>query len=288
MEHQYLSLIKDILENGFKKDGRNGDTLSVFGRHLKFDLRDSFPLLTTKKMFTKGIIEELLFFIRGETDTKVLENQNINIWKPNTDRKFLDSLGRYDSNEGDLGTMYGYIWRHFGAPYDKTNNKPLNGEGIDQLQNVVDKIRKDPNSRRILLTTYNPSQVDEGVLYPCHSITIQFYVEGGFLDMFCYNRSSDVGLGLPFNIASSALFLMIIAKLTNLKARFMNLSLGDCHIYVSHKVALAEQIERLPMKFPTIIIPDIKEIEDVEKLTYKDFEIVGYECHPAIKMEMIA
>jgi len=314
-EYQYINIIKDILKNGDERTGRNGYVISDFTKHLKFDLRNGFPLLTTKKMFLKGIIEELLFFIRGDTDTTILENKGINIWKANTNRKFLDSNGFNNRKEGEMGSMYGSIWRNFNGltdeseknilknskrvdmkfksynidnvSYDEDNIKSIDF-GIDQLNYVINEIKTNPTSRRILLTTYNPGQVRQGVLYPCHSIIIQFYVQGIFLDMFCYNRSSDIFLGLPFNIASSSLFLMIIAKLTNLTPRYFNLTLGDAHIYEPHIKCLKEQITKRPYVFPTIILPEITTLKDVEKLTYEDFKINNYLHHSQIKGEMIA
>ena len=298
-EIQYLKLIENILKDGEKRMGRNGYTLSDFGKHLKFDLRDGFPLLTTKKMFMKGIVEELLFFIRGDTNTKILEEKGINIWKGNTNREFLDNNGFAKRIEGFMGPMYGYVWRYYGSEYDEKTGKcnysliesifgTNNSKALDQLQNVINEIRNNPNSRRILLTTYNPSIVNTGVLYPCHSIIIQFYVQDGYLDMFCYNRSSDTFLGLPFNIASTSLFLMIIAKITNLIPRYFNLSLGDVHIYDSHIKQVEDQIKRLPYVFPTIVLPDIKELSDIDTLAHSDFTLENYSHHSPIKAEMIA
>ena len=156
------------------------------------------------------------------------------------------------------------------------------------IEKVIEEIKSDPTSRRIIMTDFNPLQVNQGVLYPCHSIIIQFYVQDGYLDMFCYNRSSDLFLGLPFNIASSSLLLMIIAKLTNLTPRYFNLSLGDVHIYSNHVEQVKEQIERIPYISPRIILPDIMEINDIKNITYKDFELLEYSCYPSIKAEMIA
>lgn len=298
-ENQYRNLVLDVLINGNKRFGRNGETISDFGKHLKFDLRDGFPLLTTKKMFVKGIIEELLFFIRGDTDSKILEDKGINIWKGNTTREFLDHNEFFDRKEGEMGPMYGAQWRHFNSLYNDDKGgytdyvwddmcPDFPNFNIDQLQNIVDEIRTDPLSRRILMTSFNPSQVDMGVLWPCHSIVLHFYVQDEFLDMFCYNRSSDLFHGIPFNIASSALLLMIIAKLTNLTPRYLNLTLGDAHIYLSHIEGIKTQIERKPYIWPSIILPDIKSLEDVEKLTYEDFKIENYNSYPTIKLPMIA
>ena len=190
-----------------------------------------------------------------------------------------------------MGPMYGYQWRHFNCPYLLDDeNKPIKPSGgIDQFKNVVDLVKNDPNSRRILLTTYNPLQAEEGVLYPCHSIVNQFYVDGDFIDMFCYNRSQDFFLGTPYNIASSSILLIIISKLTNKKPRYFNLSMGDTHLYLQHKEAAGIQIKNMPYKKPTIeISKDLKNVEEIETLTYSDFKIKDYMCHKTIKAEMIA
>lgn len=275
-EHQYLKLLSNVHSSGKIKHGRNGITISSFVNHLSFDLRNGFPLLTTKKMFWKGIVEELLFFIRGDTDTKLLEQQNINIWQKNTSREFLDMNNKQHLKEGDMGPMYGYQWRNF------------NGSGYDQLSNLISDIKTDPTSRRLLLTTYNPIQAKDGVLYPCHSLMSQFNVDAGCLDMYCFNRSSDLFLGLPFNIASSSLLLMIIAKLCNLTPRYFNLSLGDCHIYDVHMTNVETQLNRACYSLPTVILPNVNTLQDVETLTYESFILVDYNSHPAIKAEMVA
>ena len=280
-EIQYTSLLDEVWSSGYESMGRNGLTKSVFGKNLKFDLRDGFPLITTKKMFFRGIVEEFLFFLRGDTDSKILEARGVNIWKGNTSSQFLDSVG-LPYREGEMGPMYGYQWRHFGAPYGGTQR------GIDQLSAVVEKIKTDPKSRRILMTTFNPAQVDEGVLYPCHSIVTQFFVEDGFLDMFCYNRSSDLFLGLPFNIASSGLLLALVAKWTNLQPRFLNLSLGDCHIYSQHMDAVLTQLSRTPHRFPVLDIECGDGISTIPDLSASNFHIIAYESYPSIKAEMIA
>ena len=289
-ECQYKNLIKDLLENGERRIGRNGEVISDFCKHLKFDLRNGFPLLTTKKMFLKGIIEELLMFIRGDTDTKKhLEEKGINIWKGNTSREFLDSNGFKDREEGEIGKMYGFQWRFFNSEYplDSSVDSSVDSS-IDQLQYVINEIKTNPTSRRILLTSYNPSQVNEGVLWPCHSIIIQFYVHEEYLDMFCYNRSNDNFHGTPFNIASTSLLLMIIAKITKLVPRYVNISQGDSHIYGQHVESIKLQIDRIPYCFPIIKLPEFNNIEDVEKLTFTDFILENYKYYPTIKMDMIA
>ena len=186
--------------------------------------------------------------------------------------------------------MYGYQWRHFGSKYlIDENGIPKQPEGgIDQLQNVIDLINNDPKSRRIMMTTYNPSQAEEGVLYPCHSICIQFYVDEDYLDMFCYNRSQDTFLGVPYNIASSSLLLLTIAKITKKIPRFFKMSMGDTHLYESHLEQAKIQINKLPYKLPTIKISNISSIEDLEKCTASDFLLENYVSHEKIIAKMIA
>lgn len=282
-EVQYLNLLKRVANSGQLTYGRNGVVKSLFSSHLSFNLQNGFPLLTTKKMFFRGIVEELIFFLKGETDSKLLEAKKINIWKGNTNREFLDAHGKTTYEEGDMGPMYGYQWRNFGKEY-----KNLDSKGVDQLLNVINTIKTDPKSRRILMTDYNPAQADEGVLYPCHSIIIQFYVDdqGKFLDMYCFNRSSDLFLGLPFNIASSALLLTIISHLTNLSPRMLYLSLGNCHIYEEHFKQVEEQLTRIPFQFPLIQV--VKPFEKVEELTFEHFEVIAYKSHESIKAVMVS
>ena len=285
-EQQYLDLLGKVLDTGEVRDGRNGSTISLFNNHMTFDLRNGFPLLTTKRMFTRGIIEELLFFLRGDTDTKILEKNGVKIWSGNTSREFLDSLGMHDRPEGCMGPMYGYQWRHFDANYDEKSQKPLES-GIDQLEYVVNTIKTDPNSRRIMMTTFNPRQVNDGVLYPCHSIVTQFYVQDQEIDMFCYNRSQDLFLGVPFNIASSALLLVLVAKLVDKTPRFLHFTLGDTHIYSNHVEQARTQLARQPYKFPSIKVPDLKTLGDLDKLTPDQILITDYNYHPGIKAEMV-
>lgn len=288
-EGQYLRLLNKVMEKGILREGRNGMTRSLFVEHLKFDLRHGFPLLTTKEMFWRGIVEELLFFIRGETDTKKLEAKKVKIWKGNTSRDFLDRNGFHYREEGMMGSMYGYQWRHFNAPYDEETGRPIGDiTGIDQLQNVVNSISNDPHSRRILMTTYNPAQVHLGVLWPCHSLILQFYCDGMFLDCYCYNRSSDAFLGLPFNIASTSLLLSLIAKLTLKVPRYLHLSLGDVHIYQEHFEAVKEQLTRTAYTFPILEInKGLSTIEHLESLTYEELKVENYRCHPRISASMV-
>lgn len=287
-EQQYLDILRTILKHGDETEGRNGKTISLFKQDMKFDLRDGFPLLTTKKMFTRGIIEELLFFLRGDTDTTILKEKNVNIWNGNTNREFLDSLGMYNRREGVMGPMYGYQWRFYNAPYDEEGACPKEN-GIDQLSYVVHLINTQPNSRRILMTAFNPVQLFEGVLPPCHSVVLQFFVKDDLLDMFAYSRSADMFLGVPFNIASYALFLSIIAKITNKTPRFLYITLGDSHIYVEHIEQVKNQISRIPYKFPTLDISNnLKTLEDIKNLSVYDLSISNYKSHKIIKGNFIS
>lgn len=290
-EQQYLDIMRRILDNGSLRSTRNGNVLSIFNANMIFDLRDGFPLITTKKMFLRGIIEELLFFLRGDTDTTILSGKNVNIWKGNTTKEFLQAM-KLPYAENVMGPMYGYQWRSFNRPYKITTTgiptQDRTGDEIDQIKDVVNLIRTDPTSRRILLTTYNPIQAHEGVLYPCHSIIIQFYVDGDFLDMFCYNRSQDLFLGTPYNIASSSLLLMIIAKICNKIPRKFHLSMGDVHIYESHINVSKQQIERLPYKKPNIKINrDIADVDELCDLVFEDFELSNYNSDSKLFAEMV-
>ncbi len=282
-EYSYLQLLKDTLINGKLRPTRNANTLSLFGRELVFNVTHNFPLLTTKKMFLKGIVEELLFFIRGETDTNKLMEKGINIWKGNTNREFLDNLG-LDYKEGMMGPMYGYQWRFFGKPYNEMNSN----HSIDQLKNIIETLKNDPNSRRLIMTDFNPAMVDQGVLYPCHSLIIQFYVENHKLSIKMYQRSADLFLGLPFNIASTTLLLYIVAKLVNMTPDNVHITLGDCHIYDAHIDAVKEQLSRECFDLPKLIIPDFKTLEEVENSNYTDYKLENYNSHPPIKAPMIA
>jgi len=281
-EYQYLNMLQKTL-NSNKRNTRNGFTYSYFGDQIRFDLRDGFPMITTKKMFFKGIAHELLFFLRGSTNTKELEEVGVNIWKGNTNRKFLDDNGFTDRVEGEMGPMYGFQWRHF-------NNE------LDQLMNVINEIKTNPTSRRLLLTTYNPLQVHLGVLYPCHSLIIQFYIEeidsnNYYLSLQMYQRSADVFLGLPFNIASMGLFLEIICNYISddtIKyiARDVIISLGDVHLYESHYNQAVEQLKRKPLNLCKLKI--INKYSKIEDYKLSDLIIENYKSYSAIKAEMVA
>lgn len=292
-EKQYLNLLQEVRRQP-ERATRNSITKSLFCRHLSFDLSCGFPLLTTKKMYWKGIVNEFLFFLNGFTDTKWLEERKCFIWKENTSREFLDSLGMTNRDIGLMGPMYGYQWRHFNAKWDEKTGMPLE-KGIDQLREVIEQIKMTPNSRRHVITTFNPAQVQKGVLYPCHSIVIQFYVtkedHRNKLDMFCYNRSSDLFLGLPFNIASSSLLLVVVSRLCNLEPGTLFLSLGDCHIYNSHYEAIDEQLHkyRIPFKLPELQIANFPDtVDEISNLQYEDFTLKSYKSHDPIKAKIVA
>ena len=278
-EKAYLDLMQKILDDGIETSDRTGvGTKSLFGETVKYSLENNtIPLLTTKKMFLKGIIEELLFFIRGETNTKLLEEKGVNIWKGNTSREFLDKIGLHHYPEGEMGPNYGYQWRSFGS---KEN------PGKDQLKECIELIKNDPSSRRMIVTAYNPNVTDQCVLYPCHMF-FQFYVKNNELSCLFYQRSCDYFLGKPFNITSYAILTHLLAKITGLKAKELIFTSGDTHIYLNHLDQAKEQLSREPFDFPQIKInKDIKSLEDIEQLTYEDFELVNYKCHPVIKAPM--
>ena len=283
-EYQYINLIKHILENGISKDDRTGvGTLSVFSYNMKFDLRESFPLLTTKKVYWKGVVEELLWFISGSTNANILKEKGIRIWDGNTSREFLDSRGLTHYSEGDIGPGYGFQWRHYGAEYTNMY-ADYTGKGIDQLQDVIHKIKNTPNDRRIIMTAWNPSDLDKMALPPCHMF-VQFWVntEKKELHSQMYQRSCDVGLGVPFNIASYALLTCIIAKICGLTAGDFHYCMGDTHIYKNHIEAMKLQVERVPYDFPKI---NIKNIVDIDKIVFEDIELIDYKSHNNIKMDM--
>lgn len=295
IELKYLKLLYDVLDKGNFRDTRNSLTFSSFGENtnniLSCNLEEGFPLLTTKKMFWRGIVEELLFFIRGDTNTLNLLNKGIKIWENNTSLNFLKKI-KLDYDIGDMGPMYGYQWRYFNKPYKKNDNDT---SYIDQLKNIINEINTNPYSRRLIITNFNPIQVNEGVLFPCHSIIIQFYIENVIenniniskLSCNMYQRSGDLFLGIPFNIASTALLLCIISKLTNKQPYIMNLIIGDAHIYDVHKDTILEQIKRTPFKLCKLKMKDFKSLDEVETSTYNDFIIENYNSHDKLYGEMI-
>ena len=288
-EPQYLNLIQDILSNGSDEVSRNGNVRSVFGRNMRFSLQDGqIPLLTTKRLAWKTCFEELMWFIKGSTDNAELQAKKVHIWDGNSTREFLDSRGLFDRKEGDLGPVYGHQWRHFNAKYETCNTDYTN-KGVDQLQNIINNL-KNPDtrsSRRLVMCAWNPEQLDEMALPPCH-VLIQFHVrEGKYLSCSLYQRSGDVGLGVPFNIASYSFLTHIIAKHCGLIPYEFVYCLGDAHIYESHIEPLKGQLERVPFDFPKIQFKNVH--ENIEDYCLDDIEWLNiYKHHASIKMSMIA
>ncbi len=285
-ELQYLNLLANILTNGKVRDTRSGKVRSIFGVQMKYSLRNNtLPLLTTKKMFTRGIIEELLWFVNSRVDSKILEDKRVNIWKGNTSREFLDSLGLTGYRVGECGPIYGYQWRHFNAPY-KGPDEDYTGTGVDQLAECINLIKNNPTSRRILMSGWNPCQMSEMCLPPCH-VLYQFYVSEGHLHCSMYQRSGDMFLGIPFNIASTSILTIMLAHVTNLKPGSITHTIGDAHIYDTHIEQACTQISRNPYKFPNIEIQDFdKEITEIEDFKVTDFKITNYQHHPRISAKM--
>jgi len=285
-EEQYLNLIRKILKEGAVRNDRTGTgTISIFGTQMRFNLRDDvIPLLTTKRVFWRAVVEELLWFIKGSTNANELKDKDVHIWDGNSSREFLDKQGFSDREEGDLGPVYGYQWRHFGAPY-KTMNDDYTGKGVDQLKEVIRMIKEDPYSRRIIMSAWNPSDIPFMALPPCHCFA-QFYVDPVKKELSCqmYQRSADIGLGVPFNIASYALLTKMIAHVTGLKpAEFVH-TLGDAHVYSNHVDALKIQLERSPRPFPTLKFN--RQINDIEMFVPNDLILEGYNPYGKIEMAM--
>ena len=257
---QYLDLLKDVLENGTMKTDRTGTgTKSVFGRQMRFDLNEGFPLLTTKKVHLKSIIHELLWFIAGDTNIKYLKDNGVRIWD------------EWADENGDLGPVYGHQWRSWPAP---------DGRTIDQLSNVIEQIKTHPDSRRLLVSAWNVAEVDKMALPPCHTM-FQFYVADGKLSCQLYQRSADMFLGVPFNIASYSLLTMMIAQECSLGLGEFVHTTGDTHIYVNHFDQVNEQLSRTPRELPRMILnPDVKSVFDFR---YEDFMLEGYDPYPVIK-----
>jgi thymidylate synthase len=295
-EQQYLNLIREVLENGDLEPGRNGNTISSFGHMMRFSLKDGrMPLLTTKQVAWKTCFKELMWFIRGKTDNAELQKQNVHIWDANATREFLDSRGLVNYPDGILGPVYGYQWRYFNAPYiygNADNNRvdvPPSFAGVDQLQKIIDAL-KDPverTSRRLIMTAWNPAQIDQMALPPCH-VLAQFRVKsGGRLSCSLYQRSGDIGLGVPFNIASYSFLTHLLAKHCGLEADEFVHFLGDAHIYVDHVESLKQQIERIPYNFPRIVIKSLK--EKIDDYDLGDIEFTEpYLHYPKIEMPLIA
>jgi dihydrofolate reductase/thymidylate synthase len=279
-EMRLNNLITKVLDEGDIRQTRNSIVHSIFGEKLTFDISESFPLMTCKRVWFKGVFEELIWFIRGEVDSNKLSKKGVNIWKGNSTREYLDSIKLNKLPEGNCGCIYGYQWRNFNAPFKGTQER---GNGIDQLQKVVDLLRYNPTSRRIFMSAWNPAQMDEMCLPPCH-ISYQFYVSDGKLSCQMYQRSSDLFLGLYFNIASTALLTYLLAKITGLKPYKIHICIGDAHIYENHIKQCRELLDRNSRPFPILKIKtDIRELCDIENMIYSDIDIIGYKPHPTIQ-----
>ena len=286
-EQQYLDLVSEVINDGTLETGRNGDTLVKFGRLMRYNLKDgTLPVLTTKKVAIKMCIEELFWFIRGDTSNVKLNERGVKIWNDNSTREFLDSRGLTERSEGDLGPVYGFQWRNFNASYNDCDTDYTN-DGIDQLQNIIDNL-KDPDtrtSRRHILTAWNPCQLNEMALPPCHMIC-QFHVrEGKYLSCALFQRSGDIGLGVPFNIASYSMLTHIIAKHCDLEADEFVHFIGNCHVYSDHVSQLKKQLVRIPYEFPKIEIT-VKQ-DNINDYTMSDIKWVKeYKSHGKLKMKM--
>jgi thymidylate synthase len=257
---QYLDLMQMILDRGVEKHDRTGTgTLSVFGHQMRFDLSDGFPLLTTKKLHLKSIVHELLWFLAGDTNIKYLKDHGVRIWDEWADER------------GDLGPVYGHQWRSWPA---------RDGSTIDQIANVIAAIKRNPDSRRLIVTAWNPADVDKMALPPCH-LLFQFYVAQGKLSCQLYQRSADVFLGVPFNIASYALLTMMVAQVTSLQPGEFIWTGGDTHLYLNHVAQAREQLQRTPRPLPQMRINSA--VKDIFGFRYEDFALEGYDAHPHIK-----
>eukprot|EP00281_Chroomonas_sp_CCMP1168_P021164 CAMPEP_0206237660 /NCGR_PEP_ID=MMETSP0047_2-20121206/14386_1 /ASSEMBLY_ACC=CAM_ASM_000192 /TAXON_ID=195065 /ORGANISM="Chroomonas mesostigmatica_cf, Strain CCMP1168" /LENGTH=488 /DNA_ID=CAMNT_0053662115 /DNA_START=84 /DNA_END=1550 /DNA_ORIENTATION=- len=284
-EMQYLNLIREIIETGVRKGDRTGTgTISKFGAQMRFNLRESFPLLTTKRVFWRGVAEELLWFMSGATNANLLSDKDIHIWDGNGSKEYLTKIGLRHREEGDLGPVYGFQWRHFGAEYTDMH-ADYTGKGVDQLAQVIHTIKTNPNDRRIILSAWNPADLGIMALPPCHMFC-QFYVDTDKGELSCqmYQRSCDMGLGVPFNIASYSLLTCLIAHVCNLKPGDFVHVLGDAHVYSNHVEALKVQLERVPREFPTISINP--EVRDIDSFKLSDITLNGYNPHAKIAMEM--
>lgn len=260
---QYLDLLSHVLENGEKKPDRTGTgTISIFGYQMRFNLGEGFPLLTTKKLHLRSIIHELLWFLRGETDLKYLHDNNVTIWDEWADTK------------GNLGPVYGYQWRNWPTP---------DGHHIDQISLALDALKNNPDSRRHVISAWNVGDLDKMALPPCH-ILFQFYISGDKLSCQLYQRSADIFLGVPFNIASYSLLLMMMAQVLELKPHEFIHTLGDAHIYLNHIEQVKLQLTRNPRKLPSMKLnPDVK---DILRFKFEDFELLNYDPHPHIRGEI--
>jgi len=299
-EKQYIDILRNIIQTGDYRKTRNANTYCVFNKTMTFDLSRSFPIITTKKVFFRGVFEELIFFLKGDTNSNHLVEKGVKIWEANTSRNFLDDNKKFYKNGepykvGDMGPMYGFNWRHFGAEYVDMDHD-YTGKGFDQLNYCINLIKKDPTSRRIIMTTFNPANANEGVLYPCHGISIQFCVEDGSkLSCMMVQRSADEFCGIPFNLSSYSLLVYFLCEVINnddtykgpkLSPGRLIMEFGDTHLYEEHYTQAIRQILREPYKFPKLKIN--RKVTDITDFKFEDLELVDYTSYPNIPARMIA
>lgn len=280
-EYQYLDLCQHILDHGTERGDRTGTgTISRFGCRMEFDISEELPVLTTKKVLWDKVIHELLWIISGSTDVQDLQKVGVNFWDANSTREFLDNRGLTDYEEGDLGPVYGFQWRHWGEKYEGCKKDYA---GIDQLTKCINTIKTNPECRRIVMSAWNPSDLNKMALPPCHMF-VQFYVrDGKYLDTQLYQRSGDMFLGVPFNIMSYSCLTYMIASVTGLKpGRFIHV-IGDAHIYKNHVEQMKKQLSRVPKPFPKLILEQADSIDDFK---FEHFNLVGYTCHSFIRGKM--
>ncbi len=275
MEQTYLDVLKEVMEHGVDRDDRTGTgTRALFGKQMRFNMEDGFPAVTTKKLAFKAVKSELLWFLEASTDDnrlKELNGSEKTIWTANAEADYWTPKAKFP---GDLGRVYGVQWRKWQKP---------DGTTVDQIADVIEQIKKDPNSRRLIVTAWNPGELDQMALPPCHMF-FQFFVADGKLSLFMHQRSCDMFLGVPFNIASYSLLLHMVAQVTGLKAHEFVHSLGDAHIYKNHFDAVNEQLSRTPLPSPTLWLNP--EVTDINAFTMKDIRLENYESHPSIAAEM--
>lgn len=278
-EQAYLDLLKHVMTNSSEKGDRTGTgTLSHFGAQLRFDLADGFPLLTTKKVHFKSIVYELFWFLSGSTHVDYLQENNVRIWN---EWATADQTARFNRPAGDLGPIYGHQWRNYGAT--KREDGSYDNDGVDQITEVIEQIKTNPNSRRLIVSGWNPKEADQVALPPCHTL-FQFFVADNKLSCQLYQRSADLFLGVPFNIASYALLTHMVAQVCGLEVGEFVWTGGDCHIYQNHREQVELQLTRSLYELPTLTLnPDIK---DIFAFTFDDISVEGYESHPAIKAKV--
>ncbi|GAF53390.1 thymidylate synthase [Psychrobacter sp. JCM 18900] len=278
-EQAYLDLLRHVLDNGTEKGDRTGTgTLSHFGAQLRFDLAEGFPLLTTKKVHFKSIVYELLWFLSGSTHVDYLQQNNVRIWN---EWATAEQTARFNRPAGDLGPIYGHQWRNYGAT--KNEDASYNADGVDQIAQVVEQIKTNPNSRRLIVSGWNPGEAEQVALPPCHTL-FQFFVADNKLSCQLYQRSADLFLGVPFNIASYALLTHMIAQVCGLEVGEFVWTGGDCHIYQNHREQAELQLTRSLYKLPTLSLNP--EVKDIFAFEYEDISVNDYESHPAIKAKV--